>query len=67
MLVLSTVACANSVAERIVSQSPGAALVTHQHGCAMLGADADQFRRTLLGFATHPNVGSLLVVGLGCE
>jgi altronate dehydratase large subunit len=33
----------------------------------MLGADIDQFRRTLLGFSSHPNVGGVLVVGLGCE
>jgi altronate dehydratase large subunit len=33
----------------------------------MLGADFEQFRRTVVGIANHPNVGGVLVVGLGCE
>ncbi len=33
----------------------------------MLGVDLEQFRRTLVGIANHPNVGAVLVAGLGCE
>ncbi len=67
LLILSTVVCANQVTKEISQKIPGSVAITHPHGCCMLGSDFDQLQRTLLGFATHPNVGAVLVVGLGCE
>jgi altronate dehydratase large subunit len=67
MLVLSTVVCANEVANRINRRVPSTVTAVHQFGCAMLGVDFEQFRRTVVGIASHPNVGGVLVVGLGCE
>ncbi len=67
LLVLSSVVCANRAAERIAAAVPEAVAVTHQHGCAQLGGDRQQTRRTLAGFGSHPNVAGTLVVGLGCE
>ncbi len=67
VLVLSTVVCANEVANRIKRRVPSTTVGVHQSGCAMVGVDLEQFRRTLLGIAVHPNVGAVLVVGLGCE
>ncbi|NIO03923.1 MAG: altronate dehydratase [Proteobacteria bacterium] len=67
LLILSSVVCANEAALRIKRRVPQAAIVTHPFGCGMLGEDFDQVKRTLLGFATHPNVGAVIVVGLGCE
>ncbi len=67
LLVLSSVVCANVAAEKIARRVPGAVALTHQHGCAQLGEDRDQTRRTLVGFGSHPNVRATLVVGLGCE
>ncbi len=67
LLILSSVVCASEVAFRIKRRVPSTAMATHPFGCAMLGEDLEQFRRTLVGFAVHPNVGAVLVVGLGCE
>ena len=67
VLILSTVVCANEVANRINRRIPATVTAVHQFGCAMLGADFEQFRRTVEGIANHPNVGGVLVVGLGCE
>ncbi len=67
LLLLSSVVCANEVALQIKRRVPSAAVAIHPFGCGILGEDFEQLRRTLLGFATHPNVGAVLVVGLGCE
>jgi altronate dehydratase large subunit len=65
--VLPTVACSAHVASRVAATVDGAIAVPHQHGCAQFGADADMTFRTLAGIGGHPNVGAVLVVGLGCE
>jgi len=41
--------------------------IIHQHGCAQVGEDRQQTARTLIGIGRNPNVGAVLVVGLGCE
>ncbi|HEX3830366.1 MAG TPA: altronate dehydratase family protein [Solirubrobacteraceae bacterium] len=79
--VLSTVNCSATVVRRIVSafSAPGALdehpgvdgviAITHGTGCG-LSADGEGLkllRRTLAGYARHPNVGGVVVVGLGCE
>lgn len=65
--VISTVACANHLAESISRDYPNAVPITHQHGCDQLGKDLDLFFRTLLGIACNGNVAAVLTVGLGCE
>ncbi|MFZ5945768.1 MAG: UxaA family hydrolase [Bacillota bacterium] len=67
LLVLSSVVCANRASELIAASVPGAVAITHQHGCAQIGADKDMVYRTLEGTATNPNVAAVLVLGLGCE
>ncbi|HXK90067.1 MAG TPA: UxaA family hydrolase [Thermosynergistes sp.] len=67
LLVLPSVVCANDAARKIAEQLAGAVWVDHQHGCAELAPDAEQTRRTLAGFASNPNVGACIIVGLGCE
>ncbi len=67
ILVLPTVVCANEVARAVADKTPGAVVVGHQHGCAQLGSDGSQTRRTLIGFGANPNVAGVIVVGLGCE
>jgi altronate dehydratase large subunit len=67
VLVLATVQCANAVVERIGRELPDVIALTHEHGCAQIGADLTQTRRVLEGFAAHPNVSAVLLVGLGCE
>ena len=67
LLVVPTVACAAHVASRVAAAVTGAVAVPHQHGCAQIGADAAMTFRTLAGVGRNPNVGGVLVVGLGCE
>lgn len=66
VLVLATVHCANGVVERIGRESQAVAL-PHIYGCSQLGKDLAQTRRILEAYASHPNVGAALLVGLGCE
>jgi len=66
VLVLSTVGCANAIAERIARETSTVA-ITHQHGCLQLGTDLALTEKQLMGAAQNPNVGAVLLVGLGCE
>jgi altronate hydrolase len=47
----------------------GVVALTHGMGCATdsAGEDLRVLRRTLGGYARHPNFAAVLVVGLGCE
>lgn len=47
----------------------GVVAFTHNTGCGMStpSLNFDVFRRTLAGYAKHPNLAAVLVVGLGCE
>ncbi|MDQ1288307.1 MAG: altronate hydrolase [Actinomycetota bacterium] len=79
--VLTTVNCSATVArqiarrteDQVLADHPGAVdgviALTHGTGCGMAsrGEGWDVLRRTLRGYARHPNLGGLLVVGLGCE
>lgn len=67
VLVLPSVICSHFVAERIAERVDGAVATPHDHGCAQLGADNEQTRRTFLSLAQNPNVAGVVVVGLGCE
>ena len=67
VLVLSTVQCANGAVRQIGKLAPDAVTITHVYGCSQLGDDLAQTTRVLQGFATHPNVSAVLLVGLGCE
>ncbi|MHB1570352.1 MAG: UxaA family hydrolase [Solirubrobacteraceae bacterium] len=66
MLVLPSVVCATQVA-RELGEDAGAAAIVHQHGCLHVGDDLVHTERMLLGAALNPNIGAVLVVGLGCE
>jgi len=78
--VVSTVNCSATVCRMIEDEArrrdllrdypnvDGVMAVTHTLGCAMpVGRGTDILRRTLAGYAAHPNVAGLLVIGLGCE
>src|SRR5215472_7756348 len=47
----------------------GVVAFVHGTGCGMAayGEGFDVLRRTQWGYATHPNLGAALMVGLGCE
>ena len=75
--VLTTVNCSATVARQVARRAEahlppgvdGVVPLTHTTGCgtAASGPGIDNLRRTLAGFATHPNFAGVLIVGLGCE
>jgi altronate dehydratase len=67
LLVVPSVICANTVAQRIAQLIPGAVAIPHPHGCAQVGDDVVITEKVLAGAAANPNVGAAVVVGLGCE
>jgi len=66
MLVLPSVVCATQVA-RELGKAAGAVAIVHQHGCLHVGDDLAHTERMLVGAALNPNIGAVLIVGLGCE
>ncbi|MDW7673882.1 MAG: UxaA family hydrolase [Bacillota bacterium] len=67
LLIMASVVCSATVTQAIGAQVSGAKVITHQHGCSQLGYDKDTTLKTLAGMGKNPNVGAVLVVGLGCE
>jgi len=78
--ILSTVNCSATVVHRIadyftperLAEFPnvdGVVAFAHATGCGMemSGEPIDLLRRTLGGYARHPNLAAALVIGLGCE
>jgi altronate hydrolase len=78
--ILTSVNCSASTARMIADQFRGPALaaypgvdgvvaLTHDSGCGLVPTSDGGLllQRTLRGYAGHPNIGALLVLGLGCE
>jgi altronate hydrolase len=74
--VIPTVGCVNgtvnSLAEnlRMETQCKGVDAIVaypHNYGCSQLGEDHENTRKILRDMVLHPNVGGVLIVGLGCE
>ncbi len=78
--ILSSVNCSATVCRRIADyftperlalfpNVDGVVAFTHNTGCGMStpSLNFDVLRRTMGGYAKHPNLGGVLVVGLGCE
>ena len=67
LAIIPTVFCANEVAGQIARKFQNARALLHHQGCAQLKPDVDRVTQTLIGLGTNPNVGAVLLVGLGCE
>ncbi len=81
LAVIATVNCSATVARMITEHVQrsgvldaypnvdGVVALTHGSGCGMdsTGEGMDVLRRAIAGYATHPNVAGVLLVGLGCE
>jgi altronate dehydratase large subunit len=65
--VISTVVCANEVAEKISSQVLGTVPFLHQQGCCQTPLDINRVTNVLIGLGRNPNLASVLLVSLGCE
>jgi altronate dehydratase large subunit len=67
VLVIPSVGCSQSVARDIAQGLKGVVYLPNILGCGQVGEDRTLVKKTLVGFGTHPNVFSVLIVGLGCE
>ncbi|MGN0793878.1 MAG: UxaA family hydrolase [Aristaeellaceae bacterium] len=73
--ILPTVGCVNDIARALEKEAQrlvggGVEVVyafPHPYGCSQMGDDQENTRQILANLATHPNVGGVLVLGLGCE
>jgi len=77
--ILTSVNCSATVARMIADHFrnrlddypnvDGVVALTHKSGCGMAseGEGMDVLRRTMAGYARHPNFFATQVVGLGCE
>lgn len=65
--VISTVVCANEVAEDIARQVDGAVSFTHHQGCCQTPMDIRRVNEVLIGLGSNPNLAAVLLVSLGCE
>jgi altronate hydrolase len=77
--ILTSVNCSATVARMVadhfknnLSRFPnvdGVVALTHKTGCGMAseGEGMDVLRRTMAGYARHPNFFATQVIGLGCE
>ena len=79
--LVTTVNCSASVSRFIAAEVEkrgllhdhpsvdGIVALTHTSGCAMptAGEGYELLRRTILGYANHPNFGGILLLSLGCE
>lgn len=65
--ILSTVVCANEVADGIGRQVQGTAVFTHQQGCCQTSVDLKRVNQVLIGLGRNPNLAGIILVSLGCE
>ncbi len=81
LAVIATVNCSATVAQAIATEITrsgvlsdfpnvdGVVALTHGSGCGMdsNGEGVELLRRAIAGYAIHPNMAGVLLVGLGCE
>ncbi|MFQ5709347.1 MAG: UxaA family hydrolase [bacterium] len=74
--IINTVGCVNVSADRIARSCherftsgnvDGVYAFAHPYGCSQLGDDLKHTQKVLAGLMRNPNVGGVLVLGLGCE
>lgn len=65
--ILSTVVCANEVADSIARQVQGTSCFMHQQGCCQTPVDIKRVNDALIGLGRNPNLTAVLLVSLGCE
>lgn len=79
--IISSVNCSATVSRAIATRAEASGLIddyenidavfaaTHEQGCGHVaeGKGLALLRRTLAGYASHPNVGGVVLIGLGCE
>jgi altronate dehydratase large subunit len=64
--ILSTVCCANAVAEQIANAVPECRSICHGHGCGRR-PERPMHNNVLVGLGTNPNIYGVIEISLGCE
>lgn len=67
VLLLPTCACASESCRIAASQVRGAVSIVFNTGCSDVAANTAMSQKVLTGFALHPNVYGVVIIGLGCE
>ncbi len=67
VLVLATVHCSFIPAREIAKISKKAVALTHYWNCRSTGEGQEVVVNCLVEMCKHPNIGAVLLVGLGCE
>ncbi|MDR1170276.1 MAG: altronate dehydratase family protein [Prevotellaceae bacterium] len=74
--IIPTVGCVNGIINELATSlqkeigGVGVDAVVaypHNYGCSQLGEDHENTRNILRNMVLHPNVGGVLIAGLGCE
>ncbi len=75
--IIPTVFCVNHIAKELEAYAreklsafeniDGCYALTHPYGCSQMGEDQLTTQKFLAALTKHPNAGSILVLGLGCE
>jgi altronate dehydratase large subunit len=65
--VIATCVCSAAAASQIAGNFDDVDAVVHAYGCGVGPQDTQTTLKILTGMATNPNVGAVLLVGLGCE
>ncbi len=66
VLVLPLTGCLMSIADRIARKVPGATCFAHPNGCDLQQRDFELMGNILEHTATHPNVGGVIFLAMGC-
>ena len=73
--IVPTVGCVNDIARALEKDAQSLVgggvehvyAFPHPYGCSQMGDDQENTRQILADLCTHPNVGGVLLLGLGCE
>ena len=67
ILILPTCVCGSETCRIVASQIRGAVNIVFNTGCSDVQANTDMSQKILTGFACHPNIYGVVIIGLGCE
>lgn len=65
--IIPAVGCVNPLVTQITKTIRGTVAIRHDQGCLHPPQDTEQVTRTLINLGKNPNVGAVVVIGLGCE
>ena len=65
-LIVPLTGCLQRIAWRIADDVPGTSALIHPNGCDFQGQDGELLGQMMANFVTHPNVGAVLFLTMGC-